>query len=292
MLKKLLKYEWKSVSVMLLLIHGILLVYTLIGRIGLGIAVNTTGESWGNSVANLYGISAGFYILVYVLFMLATAIATFFYLAVRIQRSLFSDEGYLTHTLPVTPTLTIWSKFLIFWIWSVIDFAVLCFSIFVLLFSFQDTLPEFLNFVTEFLNVLAGYQGSEIHLTTILMILDFIVQSIYFTFLLIFSMCLGNLFSTHKVLGTILSFFGINIVLSVLQTLLYLGMFGTGLFVSSSSAASSASGVSMMVGTTSGSSLETAGLASMIISIVWGLLFSVFYFLGSRYILSRKLNLE
>ena len=69
---------------MLLLIHGILLVYTLIGRIGLGIAVNTTGESWGNSVANLYGISAGFYILVYVLFMLATAIATFFYLAVRL----------------------------------------------------------------------------------------------------------------------------------------------------------------------------------------------------------------
>ena len=65
MLKKLLKYEWKSVSVMLLLIHGILLVYTLIGRIGLGIAVNTTGESWGNSVANIYGISAGFYILVY-----------------------------------------------------------------------------------------------------------------------------------------------------------------------------------------------------------------------------------
>ncbi len=34
MLKKLFKYEWKSVSTLLLIVHGALLVYALIGRIG------------------------------------------------------------------------------------------------------------------------------------------------------------------------------------------------------------------------------------------------------------------
>ena len=40
MLKKLYKYEWKSVSLLLLILHGVLLLYTLIGRIAITFAMN------------------------------------------------------------------------------------------------------------------------------------------------------------------------------------------------------------------------------------------------------------
>ena len=43
MLKNLLKYDWKSVSLLLLILHGILLVYTLIGRLGIAFGLSGAG---------------------------------------------------------------------------------------------------------------------------------------------------------------------------------------------------------------------------------------------------------
>lgn len=45
MLKKLLKYDWKSVSLLLLILHGILLVYTLIGRLGIAFGLSGAGDT-------------------------------------------------------------------------------------------------------------------------------------------------------------------------------------------------------------------------------------------------------
>ena len=51
MLKKLLKYDWKSVSGLLLILHGILLAYTLIGRIGIAFGLSKYGDTLTGSVA-------------------------------------------------------------------------------------------------------------------------------------------------------------------------------------------------------------------------------------------------
>ena len=40
MLKKLYKYDWKSVSMLLLVLHGVLLAYSVIGRLAVVIAEN------------------------------------------------------------------------------------------------------------------------------------------------------------------------------------------------------------------------------------------------------------
>lgn len=50
MLKKLLKYDWKSVSLLLLILHGILLVYTLIGRLGIAFGLSGAGDTMVSSV--------------------------------------------------------------------------------------------------------------------------------------------------------------------------------------------------------------------------------------------------
>ena len=58
MLKKLLKYDWKSVSLLLLILHGILLVYTLIGRLGIALGLSGAGDTMVSSVTTMYGIAA------------------------------------------------------------------------------------------------------------------------------------------------------------------------------------------------------------------------------------------
>lgn len=89
MLKKLLKYDWKSVSLLLLILHGILLVYTLIGRLGIAFGLSGAGDTMVSSVTTMYGIAAGLYIFVYVLFIFAIVVATYVYLAIRFQKISF-----------------------------------------------------------------------------------------------------------------------------------------------------------------------------------------------------------
>lgn len=221
MLKKLFKYDWKSVSLLLFILHGILLFYTLIGRIGISIAMSQSASHViTEDSAQVFGIVGMLYVLGFVLFIFAIMIATFVYLAARMQKSLFSDEGYLTHTLPVSPGKLLFSKILVFCTWSVLDILCVTLSILILV-TYKDTLSWMVNDLKSLLDVLSGFTGIEEQTLMILTILDALVQFFaYYTTLLFFALCLGSLFKTHKVLGAIVSFFGINIGLSVIRTLL------------------------------------------------------------------------
>ena len=123
MLKKLYKYDWKSVSMLLLILHGVLLVYSIIGRLAIAIAENFSSRAGADIDTHLslsttiFGMGAIAYILIYVIFIVGIVLATILYLAVRMQKSLFSDEGYLTNTLPVSSDKLLWSKILVFWTW-------------------------------------------------------------------------------------------------------------------------------------------------------------------------------
>lgn len=64
MLKKLFKYEWRSVSTLLFIVHGALLVYALIGRMGYQIYFSKYLSDSSNTVM---GITTMFYVTVYVL---------------------------------------------------------------------------------------------------------------------------------------------------------------------------------------------------------------------------------
>ena len=93
------------------------------------------------------------------------------------------------------------------------------------------------------------------------------------------------MFKTHKVLGAIVSFFGINIGLSVIRTLLCFLIPGLNPFTTMVSSGTDGSVITQ-------TSLGGNELALMGFSLAWDLVFAVLFFLGSRYILSKKLNLE
>lgn len=280
MLKKLLKYDWKSVSGLLLILHGILLAYTLIGRIGIAFGLSKYGDTLTGSVTETYGIVSGIYILIYVFFIMAIMVVTGVYLAARFHKNLFSDEGYLTHTLPVSPAKIMWSKILVSWAWIVID-AVFVVASIMMLVLFKQTFEPFKNVVCEFFSILAGAYRMQNQVFMILLILTVLAQFFgCYTMLVLFSMCLGSLFKTHKILGAVVSFFGINIILSIVSTIIMFAVPGW----------SSTGSVSV---TTAANGGFIGGENSIFLfTFVWNLALAVLFFLGSRYILSRKLNLE
>ena len=280
MLKKLLKYDWKSVSGLLLILHGILLAYTLIGRIGIAFGLSKYGDTLTGSVTETYGIVSGIYILIYVFFIMAIMVVTGVYLAARFHKNLFSDEGYLTHTLPVSPAKIMWSKILVSWAWIVIDAVFVVASVLMLL-LFKQTFEPFKYAVSKFFSVLTGAYGIQNQIFVILLILTVLAQFFgCYTMLVLFSMCLGSLFKTHKILGAVVSFFGINIILSIVSTIIMFAVPGW----------SSTGSVSV---TTAANGGFIGGENSIFLfTFVWNLALAVLFFLGSRYILSRKLNLE
>ena len=288
MLKKLYKYDWKSVSMLLLVLHGVLLAYSIIGRLAIAIAENfssgagTDIDTPASLSTTIFGMGAVAYILIYAIFIVGIVLATILYLAVRMQKSLFSDEGYLTNTLPVSSNKLLWSKILVFWTWSAIDFLCVALSILILV-SYPDTMQDIVNGFQTFFTSLLGFEGFGAMTDTIMLVLGVIIEYFfYFTSLILFSICLGSLFKTHKTLGAVVSFFGINIVQTIIMFIL---MF----------AIPSLSPISTVVTTDSGaviSSTGGSGNAQMIFTLIWYLLLSVGFYLGSRYILTKKLNLD
>lgn len=276
MLKKLYKYDLKSVSFLLFILHAVLIVYTVIGRIGIFIAEKAQAFS-SLEASRLWGIAGSFYILGFVLFIFAIVIATIVFLGIRIQKNLFSDEGYLTHTLPVTPAQILWSKVLVIWTWSVIDFICVTISVFTLI-TYKDTLSEILKDASTVFGTLLGSFGFTNWLEEIMTLLAGLTQYFgFYTMLLLFSICLGNLFKSHKIMGTLLSFFGLNIVLSFLNTMITFFIPGLSPF--------------MQINLTQ-DNLPVYSSRLMIFTLAWNVLFSVIFFIGSRYILTKKLNLD
>lgn len=108
MLKKLLKYEWRDTSKLLLPINIAILAFTIIGCI----LLNTS----------IFDTDAGFFLAVvlvslYILAILAFSTITTIYLYVRFYKNLYTREGYLMHTLPVTQTQLFHSKLIVGYFW-------------------------------------------------------------------------------------------------------------------------------------------------------------------------------
>lgn len=270
MLKKLYKYDWKSVSQVLLLLHGIFLIYSLLGRIGISIQMAQSAQELPLLTDNLFGMTGVFYLMIYGFFIMSILLTTMVYITVRTQKSLFSDEGYLTHTLPVTPAKLLWSKLFLYWTWMLIDLLCIALSL-LLLTAFRETIPTLhRSFTTAF----RGLSGLNWTLTLLRMLAQLLG---YFPTLLLFALCLSGMFKNHKTLGAVLSFFGINMFMNLLDTII---AFTASNFRQAETVSMSTASFVLMPNTT------------LTVSLLESLVCSVFFFLGSRYILSKKLNLE
>lgn len=218
MLGKLIKYDMKALNRFLILIHAFLLVASVACRIFITGRIDADADELNQL---LLVLSIIFYFILFV----GVSLGTHIIVAVRFYKNVFSDEGYLTNTLPVTRGQLLLSKTIAGSIWSTIDVI----SVY---------LCTFLLIATPFVITEVKANGAEllqafgipesVSLITLLFwfLLLALIGGISNTVMLYASIVLGQLFGNHRVLGSVVAYFVLTTLISIF-TLFLMAMTGS-----------------------------------------------------------------
>lgn len=261
MLGKLMKHEWKAVAKILLVLHLALLAMAGVGRMLLSIEILKEKE-------NLWGAL----LLVYMFSVFCVSVGSQIFLAVRFYKNMYTDEGYLTFTLPVKPWEHIFAKVSVASLWILIDIIVIIASILILVMNKEvmaDFVPAWNEMVSEIrANNVMGV--SEVILTIVVLLLSLVsVPLLYYV-----SISIGQLFHSHKLLASMVTYFIIANVIKIISAV------GSSVYMLSS--------VDKLIAT------DGMGFYSdMLLASVIGLaIMCVGFWMVIQYIMSRRLNLE
>ena len=271
MLGKLLKYELKATARWFLPLYIALIALTLLNKLTMIIELPDL------LVFNLF---KGLLIFVYVLVIIFTSVATMILLVVRFYKNLHTDEGYLTHTLPVKPSTQLNCKILSGCIWTVSSFFMQIISLFILFVGeglFTEVADVFTE-IGEFLKA-AGLMDNLI-VTLIILAITMLISLLYSLLMMYCSISLGSLFNKHKIIGAIFVYFVISFVIQLFSMVLMVVGIN--------------SPVSYEIVEVEDFSVEIFNFLNLIMILSAGLTIvcnTIFYFLN-HYVISKKLNLE
>lgn len=146
------------------------------------------------------------------------------YLGIRFYKNLYTDEGYLMHTLPVQPQALILSKTITGVFWSYLSGIVTLVTVLPISLLAVTKLAYFdeaeLAELTESLSQILSLFGNNIW-ELLFYFLPYMIASSLFSILLLYAaICLGQLFGKHKVLSSILCYLGLNALLSTASAML------------------------------------------------------------------------
>ena len=275
MLGKLIKYDLKSTSKVLILVHAFLLLSASLMRIFM------TGQIQLEDVEDSSNILMALTILLYSLIVMGASFATSIIVAVRFYKNLFSDEGYLTNTLPVSRGILLLAKTISGGIWTAVDMALLLLSIYIV--AFPPNVMELFQDNKEAVMEAMGFTGSYT-LPSVPAIVGFLlILSLLSGFssvaMIYASVVLGQLFSSHRVIGAVACYFAISTIFSMISyaIMLVIGLSSQALVPSDGSS-------SMYLGEYLGKTIQ--------FSVVWSVITGIILYLITWKIFSRKINLS
>jgi len=247
MLVKLLKYELLASARIILPAYAGALVFSLLVRLTL-------------APAAARGILGGLFSVLMGISIFAVVVLTLICIVQRFYSNLFKDEGYLTHTLPVSIDTLIWSKLLVAFFWIVAGGQVFVISEWLrtgyfagFSFAFSD------NFW------LMSPQGSLVVLDFALSLISSIVTMLMWILMGYCALAIGQLAKRAKILCSVFVFIGLLIGYAYLFVQVFFRLF------------------------------EHVGYTQMsffTVTLIYTLLQGVFYYFVTRSILRYWLNLE
>ena len=224
MFSKLLKHDWKSNSVLLGILSlcalgaGVLGIFVVHGMIRL----EKTAENANAAALGATGLDSLLSFIV--IFLAIYLVAVQFINIIRFYKSRFTDEGYLTFTLPVNVHQIFLSSFLHILLWLVISVAVVIASAFMIIViggweTLQETAGILQDNLTDTSDTLANYPGYETY--QLLSTIATICSVVYNLVLIMTSITLGAVLAKkHKILAAIGMYYGINIVVGLVTSIL------------------------------------------------------------------------
>lgn len=233
MFRKLLKYEWRANARLFWILSAAALGVALLGG-GAMLMANHIMESSTSDVA-IALLAPGMYLL-----FSFCCLALFGYMAaveiinlVRFYKNKFTDEGYLTFTLPVKSHEIYLSTFVNILLWMLLSGAIMVFC-FALMFTIGmgELVAEWLEmadfqYIMEMLRMSFAELRDEMNampgytLYTVLMVIAVLLSPLYAISLVMGCLTLGSvLVKKHKVLASIGIYYGASMVSStVISTL-------------------------------------------------------------------------
>jgi hypothetical protein len=219
MLKKLFIYEWKAFWKVPAVINICLLIMTVVGIVSL-ISPFWTLEC---EIMDVLMFTA---LMLYYLSIIAGSIAVCVYIAVRYYKNIYTDEGYLTNTLPVTPRQLILSKLFVSTIWNAITSIVIAISVFLLvhfaLVTHTDIniFSEIGTLWTEAMTMLDSNAKIEWFFFLFSLLLLLIISPFFSNIMMYSSIALGQMFTKHKIAGAVIWFIIQNMILQFASALI------------------------------------------------------------------------
>jgi hypothetical protein len=268
MLVKLMKYEIKATARTLIPLYIALLAFAIINKIFIGTGLTDNLEGFGSIpfILSIFGYGCT---------MAAVFIVTFFVIIQRFYKNLLGDEGYLMNTLPVTTITNITSKISIATFWNIISGFIAVLSIIIMAFK-----PDsFVSFFHELFRIFSeGYTqfGVQFYILILEIIIVCLISLVKSLTMIYASISIGHLFSKHRILSSFGAFIVLNLIESLISSVIVIG-----------------------TSLTLKSTFENMHIESLwpvhsllIFTILFNLVFFVAFFIITNYILKNKLNLE
>ncbi len=269
MVKKLIKHEFMAMGRMLTPMYIILLTLSLITRI----IVFFENDSI------IYNIISGSSIAVLSIAIVVSVVFTMVSCIVRFYKNLFSKEGYLTFTLPVSVDAHLLTKLFAAFVSTVVSFLVI-FAAFSIATS-GELWVEIIKAAGYLINKATFHLGANIPFY-IIEISVLTVVSICVNILLFYAcMCIGQLTKRNRVLLALGVYFGYYYITEIIVTVGMIMMAvleDTKLF----------DDIANWIGNNFCETVHIAIIGSIVISLVLGTV----YYLVAHTIMKKKLNLE
>lgn len=218
MLGKLFKTEFKASGRLYLPLFIGVIFFAVVERIMLELETRVSNESLVLNI--LFGVIT----VIFVLIIISVCVSGQFISIYRFYKSVFTDEGYLTNTLPVSSSSIIISKLLVGVLYTVFSYLVLMVSGFIMVAG---------NLLTNALNGLRitfGIENTQISLLdfvlssiinlrlTITLVVLLILAALFFNILMFYvAFAIGNMANRKKVLLSIIIYIGVVNVLSFIS---------------------------------------------------------------------------
>ncbi len=185
------------------------------------------------SIKDVFGIVLGVTAIPFILVLSAISISGFIMIAIRIYKNLYSDEGYLTFTLPATVDQQILSKVFSGALWEFIGMVVALITLALPLVtaycSFSNKigpLDLLIDRIGYFIRTFLGDGYGDITGKLAVLLVLFAVYLVIAIFAnpitLLLSFSIGQFTKKNRVLAAIGSYFGITFALSFITTILQL----------------------------------------------------------------------
>lgn len=215
MLGKLVKHELRTTWKIPVLLVGVLLIISLVTGMSIAMLIWSmeAGREWIGLPLSIIALA-----LLYYAALIAVSVGVTLYQAVHFYKSMYTDEGYLTHTLPATSHQLLISKATTICIWNIVSAIGAFLSMFLLggglMTFFADEFADIKNLIMEMMRLgmgrhMGGFFGSAGIMT--------LTSVPYSAAVIVGSITIGQMLRKHRILGAIGAYFGITSVVGAIS---------------------------------------------------------------------------